>query len=50
MKISSDLKLNSADRIRVERFNEDSIKDNDIYEFVLLENIKNLAFYKLDFY
>ena len=41
LKISSDLKLNSADRIRVERFNEDSIKDNDIYEFVLLENIKN---------
>ncbi len=48
MKISSDLKLNSADRIRVERFNEDSIKDNDIYEFVLLENIKNLVLNKIN--
>ena len=34
MKLSGILKLNSADRIRVDRFDEDSIKDNDIYEFV----------------
>jgi len=43
MKINSDLKLNSADKIRVERFNEDSIKDNDIYEFVLLEHLEGLV-------
>jgi len=47
MKISSELKLNSADRIRVERFNEESIRENDIYEFVLLENIENLVTYKI---
>ena len=39
MKLSGILKLNSADRIRVDRFDEDSIKYNDIYEFVLLEHI-----------
>jgi hypothetical protein len=43
MKIGSDIKLNSADKIRVERFNEESIKDNDIYEFVLLEHLEGLV-------
>jgi hypothetical protein len=38
MKLSGILRLNSADKIRVERFDEESIKDNDIYEFVLLEH------------
>ena len=47
MKLSGILKLNSADRIRVDRFDEDSIKDNDIYEFVLLEHIENLLKYKV---
>ena len=45
MKLSGILKLNSADRIRVDRFDEDYIKDNDIYEFVLLEHIENLLKY-----
>ena len=43
MKLSGILRLNSADKIRVERFDEESIKDNDIYEFVLLEHIENLV-------
>jgi hypothetical protein len=48
MKISSDLKLNSSDKIRVERFDEDSIKENDIYEFVLLEHLNKLVESKIN--
>ena len=42
MKIDSIIKLNSADRVRLERFDEDSLKRNDIYEFVLLEKIEKI--------
>ena len=33
MKIDSDIKLNSADKVRLERFDENSLKRNDIYEY-----------------
>ena len=47
MKIDSIVKLNSIDRLRLERFDEDSFKKNEIYEFVLLEQIeKLLSYYK----
>jgi len=39
MKISSDIKINSADRVRLERFNETTILTHDIYEFLLLNTI-----------
>jgi hypothetical protein len=42
MKVDSIVKLNSVDRVRLERFDEDSLKRNDIYEFVLLEKIEKI--------
>ena len=40
MKIDSDIKLNSSDRIRLERFDEKTLFVNDIYENMLLTNIE----------
>ena len=40
MKIDSDIKLNSSDRIRLERFDEKTLFINDIYENTLLTNIE----------
>ena len=40
MKIDSDIKLNSSDRIRLERFDEKTLFVNDIYENILLTNIE----------
>ena len=40
MKIDSDIKLNSSDRIRLERFDEKTLFVNDIYENTLLTNIE----------
>ena len=42
LKVDANIKPNSADRIRLERFDEDTIKNNDVYENVLLENIEKL--------
>jgi hypothetical protein len=42
MKIDANIKPNSADKIRLERFDEETIKNNDIYEFVLLNHIEKL--------
>ena len=42
MKIDANVKPNSVDRVRMERFNEVTIKNNDIYEYVLIEHIENL--------
>jgi len=46
MKISNDIKLNSADKVRLDRFDEDSLKKNDIYEFTLLTHIEKILYYK----
>jgi hypothetical protein len=43
MKIDSNVKINSADRVRLERFDENSLKRNDIYEFLLLDHIQHLV-------
>ena len=45
MKIDSKDKMNSADKIRLERYDENSLKKNDIYEFLLLNHIENTIFY-----
>ena len=42
IKLDSDAKINSADRVRLERFDESSLKKNDIYEFLLLDHIEKL--------
>ena len=45
MKIDGDVKLNSGDKIRLERFDDNIIKNNDIYEFVLLNHIEKILYY-----
>ena len=42
MKIDSDIKLNSIDRLRLERFDDNSLLTKDIYENTLLSNIEKL--------
>ena len=42
IKLDSDAKINSIDRVRLERFDENSLKKNDIYEFLLLDHIEKL--------
>ena len=39
-------KINSADKIRIERNDDENMKTNDIYEFVLLEHIEQILLYK----
>ena len=46
MKIDGIVKLNSIDRLRLDRFDEISLKKIDIYEFVLLFHCKNFLEYK----
>jgi hypothetical protein len=46
MKIDSNVKINSADKIRLERFEDDSLKKNDLYEFTLLTYIEKIISYK----
>jgi len=45
-KLHSDIKINSADKVRLERFDEDSLQKNDIYELVLLYHLEKLLGYK----
>ena len=47
MKININIKPNSADKVRLERFDDESIKTNDIYEFVLLSHLDKLLLNKL---
>ena len=42
LKLDPDVKINSADKVRLERFDEDSLKKNDLYEFVLLTHIEKM--------
>jgi hypothetical protein len=49
MKIDGDIKLNSGDKIRLERFDDNIIKNNDIYEFVLLNHIEKILYYFKNF-
>ena len=45
MKIDSKDKMNSADKIRLERYDESSLKKNDIYEFLLLNHSEKILYY-----
>ena len=45
MKINSIVKLNSIDKIRLDRFDENNLKNNDVYEFVLLSHIEKIVYY-----
>jgi len=47
MKIDANIKPNSGDRIRLERFDENTIKNNDVYENVLLFHMEQLIHNKL---
>ena len=40
--ISNDVQIKSADKIRLEKNNLENLKNNNIYEYVLLENINKL--------
>ena len=44
LKIDANAKINSADKIRLERFDEHTLKKNEIYEFLLLSHIEKLVF------
>jgi len=46
MKIDSETKLNSADKVRLERFDENTLKKIDIYEFILLTHVEQILFSK----
>jgi hypothetical protein len=40
--VSSDIKVKSADKIRLEKNNLDTINQSDIYEFVLIYHLENI--------
>jgi hypothetical protein len=42
MKIDNIVKLNSVDKIRLERFNEKALENRDIYEMILLNHIEKI--------
>ena len=46
MKIDANIKPNSSDRVRLERFDDETIKNNDIYEHVLLDYLEKLIINK----
>jgi hypothetical protein len=46
LKIDSEAKLNSADKVRLERFDENTLKKIDIYEFILLTHMEQILFSK----
>jgi hypothetical protein len=42
MKIDNIVKLNSVDKIRLERFNEKALENRDIYEMIILNHIEKI--------
>jgi hypothetical protein len=46
MKVDANIKPNSADRTRLERFDDNTIKNNDVYELLLLSEIESLLLKK----
>jgi len=45
IKIDNKLQISSADKIRLERYDDTSLNKNNIYEFVLLFHIEKMIFY-----
>jgi hypothetical protein len=46
VKVDSKIHINSADKIRLERYDDKEMDKNDIYEFILLLHIEKLLSYK----
>jgi hypothetical protein len=46
MKIDSITRINSVDKIRLERYDENTLKKQEIYEYVLLSHIEYILYYK----
>jgi hypothetical protein len=46
MKIDSEAKVNSADKVRLERFDEKTLNKNDIYEYILLTHMEQILYNK----
>ena len=46
MKIDANIKPNSSDRVRLDRYNDTNIMNNDIYEILLISHIENLLLNK----
>ena len=46
MKIDVNIKPNSCDKVRLERFDEETIKNSDIYEYLLMGHIERLLLAK----
>ena len=46
LKIDSETKINSADKVRLERFDENTLKKIDVYEFILLSHMEQIIFNK----
>jgi hypothetical protein len=46
MKYDSKSQINSADKIRLERFDDKELHKNEIYEFILLSQMEKILFYK----
>ena len=44
--VSSDIQIKSADKIRLEKNNTENLKNSNIYEYVLLENINKILIAK----
>jgi hypothetical protein len=44
--VSSDIQIKSADKIRLEKNNTENLKNNNIYEYVLLEHINKILMAK----
>ena len=42
MKISGDIKINSGQKLRLDRYDEPTIRKHDLYEFTLLTHLENL--------
>lgn len=47
LKVDANAKISSVDRLRLDRFNEDTIKHGDIYEHILLDNLEKLLQHKI---
>ena len=46
VKVNSKIRINSADKIRLEKYDDKEMHKNDIYEFILLVHIEKMLFYK----
>jgi hypothetical protein len=46
IKVDSNAKINSADKIRLERNDENTLKKVDAYEYILFEHAEKILFYK----